>query len=188
VETFPDDIPTMGNILQKPTSNACGGCTVCCKVLQVNDTPGGPKPAGISCPFINKECDGCGIYETRPLTCQSFECLYIKLARRPDIATSTALRPDISGVMFVHNPIRLYFTAHVFTEDTDAWKKPEVMEVIKRLTIEGFKVVVTFGPTPRKYMLEGDGHGGIIESIITMGEPDVNGEQSADGVKLLGKA
>lgn len=163
-------------------SRHCDGCTVCCRVLQVNDTPGAAKPAGVNCQWLHKEpYSGCSIYKDRPPSCISFECLYIKLARRPDIATSTDLRPDKSGVMFVHQPDRRYFTAHVHDpQRPDAWQDPEPYGVIQKLCQEGFCVIITWGPTPRKLLLQRDEAGGIRQKEVIMGKPDpTNGEQQA---------
>jgi hypothetical protein len=161
-----------------PIPSSCGGCTVCCKVLQVNDTPGGPKPAGVACPYLNAEDSGCTIYETRPATCKSFECMYIKLARRSDVETPETLRPDKSGVMIVHNPQRLYFTCHVYDPARpEAWRAPEVQEVILRLLEEGFKVIISWGTTANKTLLESDGKGGYTREDITMNPPNAEGEQ-----------
>lgn len=173
--------PNMERTPILPIDRGCDGCRVCCHVLQVNDTPGGPKPAGVLCPWLHPASSGykgCSIYKTRPHSCQSFECLYLKLARRPDIATSTDLRPDNSGVMFVHSPMALYFTAYVWDpERKEAFRDPEPSEVIKRLTQDGFKVIVTWGNSPQKLLIEADGLGGLKERVVDTTPVDQNGEQ-----------
>lgn len=158
----------MASTPKKPTS-PCGGCTVCCRVLEVEEIPGGPKPANTPCRWLHTDESGyrgCSIYKDRPLPCQKFECHYIKLARRPDLTTSPDFRPDKCGVMFVHHPTRIYFIAHVWDPKRRyAWRNPEPIEVIRTLLAERFKVIVTWG-VGDKLLLEDDGFGGITESTI----------------------
>jgi Fe-S-cluster containining protein len=161
-----------------PIPSSCGGCTVCCKILQVNDTPGGPKPAGVLCPYLNGEDNGCTIYKGRPGTCKSFECMYIKLARRSDKETPVELRPDKSGVMIVHNPQRLFFTCHVYDpKRPDAWKSPEVQEAILGFLKEGFRVIISWGSTPNKLLLQSDGKDGYTREDIELAPPNADGTQ-----------
>lgn len=50
----------------------CGGCTLCCKVLQV---PSIEKTEGAWCPHCDKG-RGCTVYEKRPQECRDFSCLW----------------------------------------------------------------------------------------------------------------
>ncbi len=70
----------------------CGKCTVCCKVLAIDD-PGLVKLPGVICPNC-KTGSGCKIYETRPDPCQGFFCGWRVL---PEI--NEKWRPDRIGVM-----------------------------------------------------------------------------------------
>src|SRR6266700_8447737 len=49
---------------------ACGSCTLCCKVIAVDDFA---KPPGVWCTHCVRH-KGCGIYETRPTDCRTFFC------------------------------------------------------------------------------------------------------------------
>lgn len=54
---------------------SCGPCTLCCKVMGIDDGEF-KKPKDQWCPHARKK-SGCGIYETRPTVCQSFKCLWL---------------------------------------------------------------------------------------------------------------
>lgn len=70
----------------------CGKCTVCCKVLAIDD-PELAKPPGVMCPNC-KTGSGCKIYETRPGPCRGFFCGWRVLPDADD-----KWRPDRIGVM-----------------------------------------------------------------------------------------
>jgi Fe-S-cluster containining protein len=67
---------------------ACGGCTLCCKLIPVEELG---KKAGQRCINCNTG-KGCRIYATRPWSCREWSCLWIKgtedgtelQLRRPD--------------------------------------------------------------------------------------------------------
>jgi hypothetical protein len=102
----------------------CGGCTVCCTALPV-DEPALRKQANVDCP----QCDvggGCRVYDRRPQTCREFFCGWRALPKLGD-----EWRPDRSGVMVTFDdqdippgyPIRpafkLVLTNGPVTLDTD---------------------------------------------------------------------
>ncbi|MEI9928167.1 MAG: hypothetical protein WDN44_11295 [Sphingomonas sp.] len=56
-----------------PSGRACGGCTLCCKVMGIGALA---KPAGQWC----RHCavgSGCTIYPDRPAECRTFSCGYL---------------------------------------------------------------------------------------------------------------
>ena len=73
----------------------CGDCNACCTVLQVVEIK---KPINTPCP--NCTVHGCGIYETRPLTCRAWSCEWW-LGR---LGLTDAQRPDKLGLMFTFEP------------------------------------------------------------------------------------
>ena len=80
-------------VLGPPISaRSCGACVACCKIPEI-DEPTLKKKSGTLCP----NCTGtsCGIYENRPATCQSYYCVWRRVAALPDY-----LRPDLINVMF----------------------------------------------------------------------------------------
>ncbi len=96
-------------------NRSCGTCTVCCKVLTIDD-PDFQKAAGILCPNC-KEAKGCQIYAMRPKPCRGFECCWKTM---PELGDD--LRPDRSGILIRyiqdHNippglaPVGLSFLVH----------------------------------------------------------------------------
>lgn len=66
----------------------CGGCTVCCEILEI---PTLEKPSRKMCSNV---CDtGCGIYNERPSECAQFQCVW------SEGYTGEGQRPDKSGIM-----------------------------------------------------------------------------------------
>jgi len=51
----------------------CGGCTLCCSVLRVDELP---KLGGVACAKL--EPGGCGIYATRPAVCRGYRCMWLQ--------------------------------------------------------------------------------------------------------------
>ncbi len=70
----------------------CGKCTICCKVLTIDD-PNFQKLPGVMCGNC-KTGSGCQIYDTRPDPCRGFFCGWRYLGELDD-----KWRPDKSGVM-----------------------------------------------------------------------------------------
>jgi len=76
--------------------NVCGGCTMCCKLLGIIDMEP-PKPKDVWCRHAQKGV-GCAIYETRPLSCREYQCLWLQLNMAPEF------RPDkIHGTLAATN-------------------------------------------------------------------------------------
>jgi hypothetical protein len=61
-------------MIEEPSlGTACGDCTLCCKVMEIEELA---KPAGAWCPHC-KPGRGCLIYPDRPGECRSFSCLWL---------------------------------------------------------------------------------------------------------------
>lgn len=69
----------------------CGPCTVCCDILEI---PTLRKPKKTKCENLCSK--GCGIYETRPTECRTFQCIW------SEGYTGEGQRPDRSGIMAYH--------------------------------------------------------------------------------------
>ncbi len=96
----------------------CGECTVCCKVLLIDD-PEFQKLPGTLCANC-KEGGGCQIYDTRPSPCRGFFCGWRVLPGLGD-----ELRPDRSGILIRLmrdnippglNPVGYYFLLYARTD------------------------------------------------------------------------
>lgn len=70
--------------------HACGGCTVCCQVMGLQDLG---KPYYVSCE--HRAAAGCGIYDNRPRSCRDFVCAWAAGLT----ADAPAWRPDQSGLL-----------------------------------------------------------------------------------------
>jgi hypothetical protein len=74
----------------QPTTRACDGCTLCCKVLAIPEVPTAKDEW---CCHAQKHA-GCDIYQARPMPCRAFRCLWLD-GHLPDWA-----RPDrVHGVV-----------------------------------------------------------------------------------------
>ncbi|HZK82419.1 MAG TPA: hypothetical protein VFC46_15160 [Humisphaera sp.] len=71
--------------------HSCGGCTVCCHVMGLQDLG---KPFYARCEHVIAQ--GCGIYTTRPKSCQDFVCSWAAGL----IGDAETWRPDRSGLLF----------------------------------------------------------------------------------------
>jgi hypothetical protein len=113
--------------------NSCGTCTLCCCLTEVPELK---KPLTIWCNYCNKE-KGCTIYEQRPESCRSFQCVWLK------DKLHASLRPDICHVLFEQLPIGPTFLALVDKEHKDAWKIGMPAKLISEFLTAGFGVVIS---------------------------------------------
>ena len=61
-------------MVDRPSATrTCGGCTLCCKVMAVEELA---KPVSSWCPHC-KPGRGCLIYADRPAECRAFSCLWL---------------------------------------------------------------------------------------------------------------
>jgi hypothetical protein len=61
--------------ITKPADNRrCGSCTLCCKLVPVNEV-GFHKPGGQRCP--HQRHTGCSIYAKRPFSCRAWSCRWL---------------------------------------------------------------------------------------------------------------
>lgn len=149
------------------TNNLCGSCNACCRVYAI---PALDKPAGKWC----ENCDvgkGCRIYETRPETCSSFECLWLQSHRYVKLAEE--LRPDRCKVVFTSATRPDVMVATTMPGSPDAWQRTVVRRLIGKLLLGGLTVSVGPPNSKTQTLLTPDGKTQIIE----MSEPDENGIQ-----------
>ncbi len=113
----------------------CGGCTLCCKVMAVDELG---KPARTWCPHCQIG-HGCGSYDTRPKSCIDFHCGWLA-GIGPD-----SLRPDKSKVIIAQSR-ETNMVVHVDPGAPDAWRRPGAKMLINKAIREGFEVIVKVGP------------------------------------------
>lgn len=128
----------------------CGGCTLCCDLLEVAALN---KPANTAC----KHCDygvGCSIYgqQVRPFACSAYQCAYLFNA-----SWHESLRPDRCGVVFepFNEDERLNFTACVSLDRPNAWQEGAAAIAINRMLREGCAVIVVVGKEKHVLLPEG---------------------------------
>jgi hypothetical protein len=74
--------------------NHCGTCSLCCKLLSVNEIE---KPADRWCADC-RPGRGCAIYDTRPRECRDFECVWLAAALT-DRPLPDELKPTACGAV-----------------------------------------------------------------------------------------
>jgi len=74
------------------SERSCGDCDVCCNILEVKEIN---KKTYKNCDH-RAEGGGCGIYESRPHSCRTWDCSYI-LGLMPN---KESLKPNNLGLMF----------------------------------------------------------------------------------------
>lgn len=89
--------------VENPTASAavraCGSCSACCTVMSVNEIAKGMYE---TCEHL---CGaGCGIYASRPGSCRTFECQWLRGVLEVDGVIDTEMRPDACGVIFHYQP------------------------------------------------------------------------------------
>lgn len=128
--------------------NPCGGCTLCCDLLEV----------GFFCKPANTHCQhcivgiGCTIWETRPAVCRHYMCLWHANPKFPD-----SLRPDRCGALF--EPVRneKIIIVNVDPNRPTVWNSlgSPVALLIRQFLIEGTAVVVIIGTEKHFILPEG---------------------------------
>jgi hypothetical protein len=103
---------------------ACGSCTLCCKVLRIDELA---KPSGTWCSKCNVG-KGCSIYSERPDTCRSFLCGYLIGAQ-----LSESWRPSKAKMVLVFDR---HITVHVDPGSPTAWRNEPYYSDLKRWSSE----------------------------------------------------
>lgn len=80
-ETVIEDIPLeKGEAVveegMERTGRDCGSCSMCCHTLSI-ETPELSKPSNVWCKHCRPGHGGCSIYDSRPMICRAFGCLWL---------------------------------------------------------------------------------------------------------------
>ncbi len=109
-------------------SSACGECTMCCTlrgVPELRKRPFSPCPkCGVS---------GCNEYQSRPVTCREYRCVWLELEDEGDRRMSLDERPDRCGVIFERTEGLEGYQCVVDPTRPDAWLTPPAHEIISAL-------------------------------------------------------
>ncbi len=60
--------------MNSATERACGDCSLCCKLLEIEELR---KPEGQWCRHCRPGAGGCTVYEERPRACETFTCRWL---------------------------------------------------------------------------------------------------------------
>jgi hypothetical protein len=118
----------------------CDGCTACCKIMQVRELD---KPANVWC----KHCRigaGCAIYEERPHSCRTFECVWLQTQHGKN-PLALELRPDTSRVVIYTTDNGNTIVLNVGPDRPDAWKHGEMGRLVARMLADGLPVLLNCG-------------------------------------------
>jgi len=94
--------------------HACGGCTLCCKVMGVEEIG---KPGGVWCPQCSVGV-GCKIYESRPAACRTFDCAWLYEA-----ALGPQWRPDKARFVMAYELGGKRLVVRTDAQRPEAWKR-----------------------------------------------------------------
>src|ERR1043166_479040 len=107
----------------------CGSCTLCCKVIAVDDFK---KPPGVWCPHCIRG-KGCGIYETRPTDCRTFFCEWML-----ESGLGPEWKPERAKFALVMGEGG-HLTAFVDPGFPSAWRQAPYFDAFRRLAAEGMR-------------------------------------------------
>lgn len=133
-------------------TNLCGDCRMCCKLLGVHELN---KPPEVRCPHVCNH--GCGIYETRPESCRTYECFWLSSQEWPDRALPIELRPDRCGVVFDGGGAEKAIVARVKPEQRDKLNRPAVQALMAAFKAGGISVYVVSGSQRRVVIATSEG-------------------------------
>jgi hypothetical protein len=138
----------------------CGECTLCCKLLPVDEGFRHPgiavliKKAGERCPH-QRFGKGCAIYATRPLACRFWNCRWLVNADTTDLSRPDRshcvidIMPDVIRLTYPDLPQRDIEVVQIWIDPAypDAWRTPEMMAFIERRAKEGRATLVRYNQT-----------------------------------------
>lgn len=103
-------------------AKTCGPCTMCCRVMAVEELG---KPGGVLCAHARPGA-GCGVYETRPHACRTFECVWLMDPEMPH-----RFRPDQTKVVLDQDPEGLRLIARCDPANPGAWRRQPIYAALK---------------------------------------------------------
>ncbi|HMK90553.1 MAG TPA: hypothetical protein VK446_13095 [Methylocystis sp.] len=115
---------------------ACGECSFCCKVLEIEEFP---KKVGVLCQHCRPQ-GGCSVYATREQICRDYVCDW-----KEDRGLSPQFRPDRIGVILMEDPDSDEYHAVCDPEKPFSWRNPLIFRHLVTLAKEGRMVVAKAG-------------------------------------------
>ncbi|HWI13220.1 MAG TPA: hypothetical protein VNT02_03170 [Burkholderiales bacterium] len=123
----------------------CDGCTACCRIMGVHELGKAVNQRCVHC----KAGVGCAIYETRPQSCRTFECVWLQTQRGAS-PLARELRPDASRVVMSTTPDGETVVLNVGTDRPDAWKRGAIGKLVSEMLADGVPVLLKCGDAVRK--------------------------------------
>lgn len=121
--------------------NACGNCTLCCKLMAVTELD---KPARQWCAKADPT-RGCTDYPARPASCAEYECVWLVSQRRPGGGLAPELRPDRSRVVLNVGLDGTGIVFHVDPSRPAAHQTGAAGELLESVIQQGQDVVIVVG-------------------------------------------
>lgn len=95
---------------------------MCCRVMAVDELA---KPGGVLCAHA-RPGKGCGIYETRPRACRTFECVWLMDPEMPH-----RFRPDQTKVVLDQDAQATRLIARCDPANPGAWRRHPIYAALK---------------------------------------------------------
>ena len=150
---------------QAKTGRACGDCSLCCKVLKIDELQ---KPKDQWCKDCLPGAGGCSIYDTRPTCCRTFACAWLIDPTLPE-----EWRPTRSKmVVRVAAPEKqgwLSCEVHVNSEFPDIWRSESYRRHLRALAYKGLAKPELRNSETRTYVFSRDN----VYLILPDGDYDV---------------
>ena len=160
---------------------SCGTCTLCCKVLTVEELR---KPNGQWCPHCIKG-RGCAIYSDRPNECRRFQCGYLLWP-----ALGEHWLPARSKLVVAFKPDGKEIVVHVDPGVPNAWRAEPYYSEIRNMAVHAAGEACTVFVQIRRRMIavfpDREVDLGVVaeDEIIAIHEVTGPGTGRRDAVKL----
>ena len=115
--------PTPAEVGVLATPKACGECSLCCKVLAIEELQ---KQGGLLCQHV-RSGKGCGIYAERPQVCRVYQCSWSWAGPLDE-----RWRPDRAGFLLHPGLEASHVDIVVDPERPDAWRREPYYSQIKQ--------------------------------------------------------
>ena len=116
----------------------CGDCSLCCKVMKVDEFD---KPPGVWCRHCAPGRGGCTIHESRPSVCRNYYCGWLMSA-----SLGPEWQPSVCKMLINFETDQLRVSVHVDPGHPTAWRREPYYSQFKQWSrqFEGKKVIVVF--------------------------------------------
>lgn len=127
----------------------CADCDGCCRVFEVKEVD---KAFGEPCKHLGRTPNGpgCTIYDSRPMACKNYVCLWLDSQRRPNTTPFPEnLRPNVCKVVMgwpwgIEKETLFVYPYPGFENN---WKLPPVSIYLRSILAKGAKLMIVTGKT-----------------------------------------